>query len=40
MMLVTAFLTLFAMPPVTAALIQVYLDRNFDANFFNAVGRR
>jgi cytochrome c oxidase subunit 1 len=37
MMLVTAFLTLFAMPPVTAALIQVYLDRNFDSNFFNAV---
>jgi cytochrome c oxidase subunit 1 len=36
MMLVVAFLTLFAMPPVTAALIQVYLDRNFDANFFNA----
>jgi cytochrome c oxidase subunit 1 len=36
MMLVTAFLTLFAMPPVTAALIQLYLDRNFDANFFNA----
>ncbi len=35
MMLVVAFLTLFAMPPVTAALIQVYMDRNFDANFFN-----
>src|ERR1700741_851412 len=34
MMTVTAFLTLFAMPPVTAALIQVYLDRNFDSNFF------
>ncbi len=36
MMLVVAFLTLFAMPPVTAALIQVYIDRNFDGNFFNA----
>ncbi|GIU88410.1 MAG: cytochrome c oxidase subunit 1 [Acidimicrobiia bacterium] len=36
MILVIAFLTLFAMPPVTASLIQVYLDRNFDANFFNA----
>ncbi|MGH8977957.1 MAG: cytochrome c oxidase subunit I [Acidimicrobiia bacterium] len=36
MMLVVAFLTLFAMPPVTAALVQVYLDRNFAANFFNA----
>ena len=36
MMLVVAFLTLFAMPPVTAALIQVYMDRNFDSNFFNA----
>ena len=36
MMLVVAFLTLFAMPPVTAALIQVFIDRNFDANFFNA----
>ena len=36
MMLVVAFLTLFAMPPVTAALIQVYIDRNFAGNFFNA----
>ncbi len=36
MMLVVAFLTLFAMPPVTAALIQVYIDRNFMGNFFNA----
>jgi cytochrome c oxidase subunit 1 len=36
MMLVTAFLTLFAMPPITSALIEVYLDRNFAANFFNA----
>jgi cytochrome c oxidase subunit 1 len=36
MIFVIAFLTLFAMPPVTAALIQVYLDRNFATNFFNA----
>ena len=36
MMLVVAFLTLFAMPPLTAALIQVYIDRNFHTNFFNA----
>jgi cytochrome c oxidase subunit 1 len=36
MMLVVAFLTLFAMPIVTAALIMVYLDRNFGTNFFNA----
>jgi cytochrome c oxidase subunit 1 len=36
MMLVVAFLTLFAMPPVTAALIQVFMDRNFHTNFFNA----
>jgi cytochrome c oxidase subunit 1 len=36
MMLVTAFLTLFAMPPVTAALIMVFMDRNFHTNFFNA----
>jgi cytochrome c oxidase subunit I len=35
MMLVVAFLTLFAMPPVTAALIEVYMGRNFGANFFN-----
>ena len=35
MMLVVAFLTLFAMPPVTAALIEVYMSRNFGANFFN-----
>jgi cytochrome c oxidase subunit 1 len=34
MMLVVAFLTLFAMPPVTAALIQVYMDRNFATNFY------
>jgi cytochrome c oxidase subunit 1 len=36
MMLVVAFLTLFAMPIVTAALMMVYLDRNFGTNFFNA----
>jgi cytochrome c oxidase subunit I len=35
MMLVVAFLTLFAMPPVTAALIEVFLSRHFGANFFN-----
>ena len=36
MMTVVAFLTLFAMPIVTAALMMVYLDRNFGTNFFNA----
>src|SRR5580765_1783968 len=36
MMLVVAFLTLFAMPPLTAALIQVFMDRNFHTLFFNA----
>ncbi len=36
MMLVVAFLTLFAMPPVTAALMMVFMDRNFHTNFFNA----
>jgi cytochrome c oxidase subunit 1 len=36
MMTVTAFLTLFAMPIVTAALIMVYFDRNFGTNFFVA----
>jgi cytochrome c oxidase subunit 1 len=36
MMLVVAFLTVFALPIVTAALIQVYLDRNFGTLFFNA----
>jgi len=34
MMLVTAFLAVFAMPVVTAALIQVFMDRNFASNFF------
>ncbi len=36
MMLVIAVLTVFAMPTVTAALIQVFMDRNFHTNFFNA----
>jgi cytochrome c oxidase subunit 1 len=36
MTLVIAFLTLFAMPPVTAALMMVFMDRNFHTNFFNA----
>jgi cytochrome c oxidase subunit 1 len=36
MMLVVAFLTLFAMPIVTAALIMVFFDRNFDTAFFLA----
>jgi cytochrome c oxidase subunit 1 len=36
MMLVTAFLTAFAMPCVTSALIMVFFDRNFGTNFFQA----
>lgn len=36
MTLVIGFLTVFAMPVVTAALIQVFMDRNFDTNFYNA----
>ncbi len=36
MMLVTAFLTVFAIPCVTAALIMVFFDRNFGTNFFLA----
>ena len=36
MIMVIAFLTLFAMPPITAALIMVFMDRNFHTNFFNA----
>jgi cytochrome c oxidase subunit 1 len=36
MMLVIAVLTVFAMPTVTAALIMVFMDRNFHTNFFNA----
>jgi cytochrome c oxidase subunit 1 len=34
MMLVTAFLTLFAIPIVTVALIMVFFDRNFGTSFF------
>ena len=36
MMLVVAFLTLFAIPIVTTALIMVFFDRNFGTNFFHA----
>ncbi|MBA2325448.1 MAG: cbb3-type cytochrome c oxidase subunit I, partial [Actinobacteria bacterium] len=36
MMTVTAFLTLFAMPIITAALIMVYFDRQWGTNFFVA----
>jgi cytochrome c oxidase subunit 1 len=36
MMLVVAFLTVFAMPIITAALIQVYMDRNFGTVFYDA----
>lgn len=36
MVLVVAFLTAFAMPIVTAALIMVFFDRNFSTNFFNS----
>jgi cytochrome c oxidase subunit I len=36
MMLVTAFLTAFAIPCVTAALIMVFFDRNYGTNFFQA----
>ncbi|MBM3658740.1 MAG: cytochrome c oxidase subunit I [Actinobacteria bacterium] len=35
MMLVIAFLTLFAIPPVTVALIMVFFDRNFGTLFFD-----
>jgi cytochrome c oxidase subunit I len=34
MMLVTAFLTLFAIPIITVALIMVFFDRNFGTSFF------
>ena len=40
MMLVVAFLTVFAMPIITAAMIMVFFDRNFDTNFFLRVERR
>ena len=36
MMLVVAFLTLFAMPPRHRRADQVFMDRNFHTNFFNA----
>ena len=36
MMLVVAFLTVFAMPIITAAMIMVFFDRNFDTTFFLA----
>jgi len=36
MMTVVAFLTLFAMPIITAALIMVYMDRNWGTHFFDA----
>jgi cytochrome c oxidase subunit 1 len=35
MMLVIAFLTLFAIPPVTVALTMVFFDRNFGTLFFD-----
>ncbi|MFZ4516554.1 MAG: cytochrome c oxidase subunit I, partial [Acidimicrobiia bacterium] len=35
MILVIAFLTAFAMPAVTAALIMIFMDRNFGSVFFN-----
>ena len=38
MMLVVAFLTVFAMPIITAAMIMVFFDRNFDTTFFLASG--
>lgn len=36
MTLVIAFLTVFALPIVTAALIQVFMDRQFATNFYNS----
>jgi cytochrome c oxidase subunit 1 len=36
MMTVTAFLTVFAMPIITAAMIMVFFDRNYDTLFFVA----
>ena len=36
MILVTSFMTAFALPVFTAALIMVFFDRNFDTNFFFA----
>ncbi|MGH8990868.1 MAG: cytochrome c oxidase subunit I, partial [Acidimicrobiia bacterium] len=36
MNLVVSFLLLFAMPVITVAFFQLYFDRNFGANFYNA----
>jgi len=36
MNLVVSFLLLFAMPIITVALIELFFDRHFGANFFNA----
>ncbi len=36
MNLVTSFLLLFAVPIITVALFELYFDRNFGSNFFNA----
>jgi cytochrome c oxidase subunit I len=38
MMLVVAFLTLFAIPIITVALIMVFFDRNYGTLFFDAAG--
>ena len=40
MMLVAAFLTVFAMPIITVALIMVFFDRNFGTLFFQPSARR
>src|SRR5919205_869523 len=36
MTLVISFLLLFALPVITVALFELYFDRNFGSNFFNA----
>jgi cytochrome c oxidase subunit 1 len=36
MNLVVSFLLLFALPVITVALFELYFDRNFGSNFFNA----
>ena len=38
MMLVTAFLVIFAFPPLTIALVQVFMDRSFGTLFYNPTG--
>ena len=38
MMLVTAFLVIFAFPPLTIALVQVFMDRSFGTLFFDPSG--